>query len=409
MEKKDISSLKIAYFFFTYPSLHKTFVDREIFALRDMGVNIKIYSLHRPKVKLSPYQQAIKDEIVYISDFGYKARYAANIRYALRWPGKYFSTLSYLLTRPHPKYHSRDRTIRYFVRSVFLTSLLEKDPPDHIHAHFLNESVTAGLVAQRFLGIPYSATVHASDELFVTPRMVREKLSEAKFIATCTDYNRDYLEKISKGKFDQKLRVIYHGLDTNQFHRVQHPQEDVPIIVSVGQLKERKGFHYLVDACAMLHQHNCNFICRIVGEGPMRPILEEKIAQYGLADQVQLLGALPQDEVLEQYQQASIFTLPAVLAKDGDRDGIPNVILEAMAMQLPVVSTRHSAIPEAIEDGVNGVLIPPEDPAALAQALENLLSDPELRQRLGDRGRETVMQQFNPQKNAQMLINAFTT
>jgi colanic acid/amylovoran biosynthesis glycosyltransferase len=404
-----MSSLKLAYFFFTYPSLHKTFVDREIFALRDLGVNIKIYSLHHPKVKLSPYQQAIIDEIIYVSDLGSKPRYAANLRYALRWPIKYFSTLIYLLTRPHPKYHSRDRTIRYFVRSVFLTSLLEKDPPDHIHAHFLNESVTAGLVAQRFLGIPYSATVHASDELFVTPRMVREKLSEAKFIATCTDYNRDYLEKISKGVFDQKLKVIYHGLDTTHFHREQPPQAGTPIIISVGQLKERKGFHYLVDACAILKKHGANFVCRIVGEGPMRGVLEEKIAQYGLADQVQLLGALSQDEVLDQYQQASIFTLPAVVAKNGDRDGIPNVILEAMAMQLPVVSTRHSAIPEAITDGVNGVLISPEDPEALAAALENLIADPDLRQHLGDCGRETVMKRFNPLENAQLLINAFTT
>lgn len=179
------------------------------------------------------------------------------------------------------------------------------------------------------------------------------------------------------------------------------------VILSVGQLMERKGYIYLIRACQILKTRSCDFCCRIVGEGPLRKELEEEIHRLGLDDEIELVGALPQEEVIQQYEQANIFALPAVLAESGDRDGIPNVILEAMAMELPVVSTWHSGIPEVIEDGKNGLLVPPGDPSALADALAELLTHREAAQQMGCEGRRTVVDRFDPQKNIQVLVDAF--
>jgi glycosyltransferase involved in cell wall biosynthesis len=152
-----------------------------------------------------------------------------------------------------------------------------------------------------------------------------------------------------------------------------------------------------------------DFECHIVGEGPLRESLESQITQLSLEDIVKLCGALPHQEVIEKYQQASIFVLPAILGANGDRDGVPNVILEAMAMELPVVSTQHSGIPEAVQDCISGLLVPPADEIALAQALERLLNDSDLRNNFGRSGRKTVMAQFNVEQNVEQLLEEFRT
>ena len=237
--------------------------------------------------------------------------------------------------------------------------------------------------------------------------MVREKLAEAKFIATCTDYNRHYLADLGKDVFDHKLKLVYHGLDAGRYRRREVSAAPKPVILSVGQLRERKGYPYLIEACRILREQGFDFECRIVGEGPLYEELDNQIQDLGLENHVLLYGALPEEEVINQYEQATIFTLPAILGKDGDRDGIPNVILEAMAMEIPVVSTDHSGIPEVVEDHVNGLLVPPGDPDTLAQALSRLLRSPDLRKRMGQKGRQTVLAKFDPHKNARLLLDAF--
>jgi glycosyltransferase involved in cell wall biosynthesis len=203
------------------------------------------------------------------------------------------------------------------------------------------------------------------------------------------------------------LLCIYHGLELERYPNEQRANPGSPIILSVGQLQERKGLSYLVEACRILRDQGIQFECRIIGEGPLRPALEDQIRQFGLENFVHLLGALPHEEVIAQYQQATVFTLPAVLGKDGDRDGIPNVILEALSMELPVVSTLHSGIPEVVEEGVSGLLVPPENAGALASALERVICDPEMRNAFGKAGRQIVADRFNPEKNVRRLLEAF--
>ena len=424
-ENKQQFQLHVAYVIARYPTLTKTFVDREIHTLRKMGVDVQVFSIKSSDGPLSPSQRRMGEKITFLFPIRLRAGLAAHLHFLLRKPARYLSTLAYLLTRPHPTLRSHWTTLVHFSQGVYTARLIQNSPAEHIHAHFLNQSATIALVASRLLNLPYSVTVHASSELFASPSMVQAKLSGAKFIATCTDYNRAYLTKLDKNLPEDKIKVIYHGLDTGEFRRnspvdggkdavseTKEPlprgrQSGKPVILSVGQLRERKGFQYLIEACGILHQQGVDFECRIVGEGPMRSALEQKIQALNLGEKVYLCGAMSQEDVKMEYEQASIFALPAIMGSDGDRDGIPNVILEAMAMELPVVSTRHSGIPEVVEDGLNGLLVPPEDAAALADQLLRLITNSRLSERLGRQGRQTVQAKFDPETNAQALIEEF--
>jgi colanic acid/amylovoran biosynthesis glycosyltransferase len=407
IEKRGDMNLSVAYILVAYPSLTKTFVDREITTLRQMGVEIKVFSVYKNNTLLSPPQEDIAREITYLHPYRLKDLFSAYTYFLFHRPGRFFSTLAHLLTRPHPTFLSRRRTLAHFQQGVYTSYLLHHDPVQHIHAHFLNQSAIIAMIASRLLDVPYSVAVHASSELFARPMLVKEKLAEAKFIVTCTDYNRKYLNKMDPQFTKQKVRLVYHGLDASQFQRHQTPQSQKRLILSVGQLRERKGFQYLIEACRILRDRHQEFVCRIVGEGPLHEELQLLIEKWHLEQHVILCGALPEEEVIREYEKAYLFSLPAVLGKDGDRDGIPNVILEAMAMELPVVSTRHSGIPEVVKDGVNGLLVPPEDEVALAGAMQSLLDNPRLSKELGRRGRQVVLEKFDPQSNAQVLIDMF--
>lgn len=399
--------MKINYLLLTFPKLTTTFVDREILALRQMGVDVKVYALVPPAGQLSEYQKDLVEETTYLFPGRLFGLLTAHLYFAITRPGRYFSLLAYLLTRPHPTLLSHRRTLLHFFQGIYTAYRMRAAHGDHVHAHFLNQSATIALIVHRMLGIPYSVTVHASGEFFATPMMVREKLVEAKFIATCTHYNQEHLAKIGKEVFDQKILMVYHGLDMENFRRRMPKPSGKPVILSVGQLRERKGLIYLVQACAILRDRGLDFVCRIVGEGPEREPLQSEIARAGLDGCVQLTGALPQEKVLEEYERANIFALPVVLAESGDRDGIPNVILEAMAMELPVVSTTQLAVTEIVHNNQNGMLVPPKDPTALADALQRLITNPSFADQMGAAGRTTVKEKFNPYKNAQQLLNAF--
>jgi glycosyltransferase involved in cell wall biosynthesis len=385
-----------------------TFIDREITTLRRMGVQLRVLSIRQPWTKLSAQQEALRQGVIYLMPIKWLALLGSHVYFPLRKPRRFFGTLRYLLTRPHPSIKALGMTLLHFGEGVYAAYLLRKDPGEHLHAHFIDRAATVALVASRLLGIPYSVTAHASD-IYVNPVLLKEKLASAKFVSTCTAYNRSYLSQFGKDLFNHKLFCIYHGLELERYANGQRISSGRPVILSVGQLKERKGLSYLVEACRILRDRGIQFECRIVGDGPVRTSLEAQIQQLGLKEQVKLYGALTHEAVIDQYEQATVFTLPAVQGADGDRDGIPNVILEALAMELPVVSTQHSGVPEVVEDGVNGLLVPPEDAQALAGALEQLIRSPETRQQFGKVGRQIVAERFDPEKNTLRLLEAFAS
>ena len=399
-------NLKLVYIIGAYPNLTMTFIDREVRTLREQGVQIQILSIRRPWTPLSPEQKKLQEGVIYLLPVSWLAFFWANLRFAALRPRAYFGTFLYLISRPHSSLRARGMTVLHFFEGVYAAHHLRGGGWDHLHAHFIERAAVVALVASRLLGIPYSLTAHASD-IYVNPVLLKEKLAGAKFVATCTGYNREYLSQFGEGLFNHKLNCIYHGLELSRYQRLASPTPEKPVVLAVGQLKERKGFRYLIQACRLLANRGCLLECHIVGEGPLREELEEQIQQLSLQGTVTLYGSLPHQEVIEQYQQAAAFVLPAVIGGDGDRDGIPNVILEAMAMELPVVSTLHSGIPEVVQDGVNGLLVPPADEAALADAIAKLLNSPELRFRLGRSGRQMVTEKFDVERNVMRLLGEF--
>jgi colanic acid/amylovoran biosynthesis glycosyltransferase len=400
------NNFNLVYITGTYPLLTTTFIDREINMLRRWGVNLRIVSIRRPSSVLSKEQNDLQQNVIYLLPVSWVSFLWGHTRLAFLRMAIYFRTLIYLLSRPHPDVKSRLLTFLHFNEGVYAAHLLRDVPIDQIHAHFVDRAATVALVVSRLLDVPYSLTAHASD-IYVNPLLLGEKLSGAKFAVTCTGQNKEYLSNLGENKFDHKLRCIYHGLDVGIYERKPIPSPGKQIILSVGQLKERKGFSFLLRASRILIDQGYIFECHIIGEGPLREKLEAEIRQLSLQDTVILCGGLPHQEVIKEYQQASIFALPAILAADGDRDGVPNVILEAMAMELPVVSTQHSGIPEVVEEGVNGLLVPPCDENALASALALLLDNPDYRERLGKGGRRTVIEKFDLERNTRQLFEEF--
>ncbi len=405
--KSSTRNFKLTYLIGTYPLLTTTFIDREIRLLRQRGVPVQVVSIRRPKRPLSPEQETLAKDVLYLLPVS-----PVKLVAAFLWAGvlRSFTTwriLFYLLTRPHPDFKARLKTILHVGTGVYAAFLLRRQPGHHLHAHFVDRAATAAIVMSRLLNRPYSVTAHAND-IYVDPVLLPEKMAEAKFVATCTRYNETHLASLNGNGVGKKLHCIYHGLDIDQY---QPPEQrrafKPPLLLAVGQLKEKKGFAHLLRACRLLKDQGYDFQCRIVGEGPDRQALTRQIQQLGLGETVELCGALPHQDVINKYKEADIFVLPCVTGQDGDRDGIPNVILEAMAMELPVVSTRHSGIPEVVADGVNGLLVPPADDTALAQALAKLLEDGNGRRQLGQRGRQTVIESFSVEKNVERLLTQF--
>lgn len=401
-----MNGLRLAYIIGTYPLLTTTFIDREISAMRQGGARLHVVSIRRPSGQLSDRQKVLQQGVTYLLPVSLPSFMGGHLRFALLRPAIYFGTLLYLLTRSHPSLKSRFMTLLHFAEAVYVAHVLRHDPCDHIHAHFMDRAATLALVSSRLLNVPYSVSAHARD-IYVDPVLLSEKLWGAKFVATCTAYNRAYLSRFVRDDRDDRLKCIHHGLDVNNYQPGSGAPQGKPVLMAVGQLKEKKGFVYLLQACRMLKDRGYDFECRIVGEGPLRETLEAQIRQLALQDAVILCGALPHQEVIDNYRRSIIFVLPCVLGADGDRDGIPNVILEAMAMQLPVVSTRHSGIPEAVENGVSGLLVPPADAPALAEALAKLLDDPDSRQRFGQQGRQMIVECFDAEQNVKRLLAEF--
>jgi glycosyltransferase involved in cell wall biosynthesis len=401
---------RLAYVIGTYPVPTTTFIDREIEALRRLGADVKVISIRRPAGPgLSQRQRLLRADVHHVLPARAVDVLRSHVGFLVSRPGAYVRALFYLLSRPHPSFRTRARTVLHFGVGVHVARLIrDLYPIDHLHAHFVDRAALVALVAGRLLERSFSATAHAND-IYVDPVLLPEKIASAKFIATCTRHNGSHLRSAVNGGSEGRVRCIYHGVDLSEYAPGPYAQRDRPLILSVGQLKHKKGFHHLLDACRILVERGLAFDCQIVGEGPLRGELTARIAELDLRSRVRLLGGLPHEAVVEKYRETAVFVLPCVTGPDGDRDGIPNVILEAMAMGLPVVSTRHSGIPEAVEDGRTGLLVPPGDPPAIATAIAQLLEDGSLRERLGSRGRVRVTEVFDIDVNARALLAEVVT
>jgi glycosyltransferase involved in cell wall biosynthesis len=280
----------------------------------------------------------------------------------------------------------------------------------HFHAHWATEAATVAVIFSWLTRIPFSFTAHAYD-IYRSPQFFDLKLREAAFAVTVSKYNRQYIAEHFGPDHIDKIHVIYPLIDLAQFPL--RPKDPTGlgdpsglarlIIITVGRLTEYKGLIHLVEACRILQERGLAFECQIVGQGEDQPLLEEAVARYGLQAEVKLLGPLPHDAIPPLLEQATLFALPCVIAPDGDRDGMPLVLIEAMARGLPVVSSNLIGLPELVRDGA-GVLVPPGDPAALADAIQRIGQlSPEAREAMGRAGRR-IVEDFDATQGAARLL-----
>jgi glycosyltransferase involved in cell wall biosynthesis len=265
----------------------------------------------------------------------------------------------------------------------------------HIHATFASDAATVARLASQLAGIPYSFAARAKDIFHKSVREedLRQKLRDAAGVITISDFHVDYLRR-TFGTLADRVQRIYNGLDLHEYP-YSAPYARPPAIVAVGRLVEKKGFGDLVQACRLLADGGRRFRCRIIGAGTLMTELRAQIDHLGLAEQVELSGPLPQCQVMRHIQAAAVLAAPCIVGADGDRDGLPNVIQEALALGTPVVSTDVAGIPEVVRNGETGLIVPQRDPYALAEAIDRLLTDADLRVFLAGQARKLIEAEFD--------------
>lgn len=427
---------QIAYILKGYPRTSETFITNEIRLLEKMGVKLSIFSVKKLEgQKNHAMVKEINVPVTYLpqADPLSETRFskwlienvpkfsASHLQLLKRRPLPYLKVLAECLLmsiRYRTKLWEMPREvfIKEFLQAGFIANaVLEAGRIQHLHAHFCHGSTTIAMFVSGLSGIPFSFTAHAKDIYLkeLNPgKLLQTKMRRAEFLVTCTGANEEHLQKIAPA--GTKIRKIYHGLDTQLFADPKRAEaeaglEKTPTILSVGRLVEKKGFDYLIKACAILKDKGHQFQCRIVGGGDdgFTQILTNLIKELNLQNEVVLHGAVTQEELRDIYRQATLFALPCLVVNNGDRDGIPNVLVEAMSMRLPAVSTDISGIPELIDHEVNGLLVPEKDAAAMAGAIERLLTNPELRTELGNAGRARVCKDFDSQNTTLELKDLF--
>jgi glycosyltransferase involved in cell wall biosynthesis len=304
---------------------------------------------------------------------------------------------------------AREERARHVYQALLVAMQARANGLSHLHAHFASSATTVARLAARFAGLTYTFTCHAKDIFHQSVRAedLRRKLSDAAAAVTVSDYNVDYMRRMC-GPAADRLRRIYNGLDLRDFP-YHEPAERPARVLAVGRLVEKKGFADLLEACAILARLGREFDCWIVGSGELEADLKQRIERLALGERVALLGARPRREIVRLVHEAAVLAVPCVVGQDGNRDGLPTVLLEAMALGTPCVSTDVTGIPEVLRDGETGLMVPQHDPAALAAAIERLLSDPALRVALATRARRQVEQYFDIHRNTVTLREMFRT
>ena len=390
IERNHDAPLRVGYVLKRFPRLTETFILNEMLELERQGAIVEVFSLREPRDEpRHPDLGKLKARVHYLTSSLPDDPCEGNAFEAL-WRGK-----------PVEKARKLRR------QGARIAEIATASGLDHLHAHFASDAATVALMAGAFAGASVSFTAHARDiyHTYVSPEIDtavrRAKLAMASFVVTVSDYNVRYLEALSEGR--GRVLRIYNGIDTGVFEPDQGRVRERDLILSVGRLVEKKGLDDLVAACAKLADRGVAFRCLIVGEGPLREELEAQIDALAMGDHVHLLGALAQDEVRALMQRARVMVLPCVVSASGDRDGLPTVLLESLAVGLPAVSTTVSGVPEIIEDGVTGLLVEPSDRNGLAKAVGRLLEDDRLVATLSRAGRHKALEQFDLSNNVRSL------
>ncbi len=402
---------KVAYLTSWFPVLTETFILYEMLATEQQGVNVQLYPLRRQRASVVHPEARSWTARARFQPLLSLPVLSANLAFLLRRPRNYLGTLFTLLRATLGSSRYFFGALVMFPKAVCFAKSMQANGVTHVHAHFASHPAAAAFVIHRLTGIPYSFTAHGSD-LHRDRHMLREKVAEAATVVTISDYNKQVIIDHCGRRFADKVLVIHCGVDTDKFRppsrgRRLKQRTDPLTIVCTGKLHEVKGQSFLIDACRLLRRRGIRVNCHFVGAGPDRDALIDQAAKAGLANRMHFHGWCRREEVIGLLQRADVAVAPSVATRDGRREGIPVALMEAMASGLPVVASRLSGIPELVEDRQSGLLVPPGDTEALADALEELHSDPALSSRLARAAREKVANEFNLLSNAATLARFF--
>lgn len=423
---------EISYIMKEFPRLSETFISNEIYQLEKAGTRLRVFSVKKPGIqKHHETIDKLKSPIIYLPQVG-----SLSATPFLKWlwvhlpkfmrdhfrllrlrPRVYLQTLREAVNmsfRYRSSFYDRPKKvfIKEFLQAGYIARhVIEAGNIRHLHAHFCHGSTTIAMFVSQLSGVPFSFTAHAKDIYLkkLNPgNLLQTKIEKAEFVVTCTEANRIYLKSLCPEA--KSVYRVYHGLDTSFFtpDEDKTPSQPAQLILSVGRFVEKKGFVHLIKACAILRERGHLFQCRIIGEADEQtPLIKQLIAEFQLEKIVSLEDGVTHEALKRIYGECTVFVLPCQIVENGDRDGIPNVLVEAMSMKRAVVSTLISGIPELVEHRRNGLLVPQKDPAELAQALEELLNDPVLRTKLGDAARRRVCIHFDSTKTTLALKSLF--
>ncbi|MCB1742247.1 MAG: glycosyltransferase family 4 protein [Gammaproteobacteria bacterium] len=409
--------LRVGYVLKRFPRLSETFILNEMLALERLGARVEVFSLQRPPQEPThELLDALRAPVLYLpgreSLDGLMVRERGGDQELRKRP------LAEMLQGAEPNGglldtlfagKSEQDRLHLCQQAMALALLATTRGISHLHAHFASNATSVAMLASRLSDIGFSFTAHARDiyHCYVdarTDRAVRKlKLDAADFVVTVNDYNAAHLSTIAGA--DARIHRIYNGIDLQRLTmRAEPPDSEPQRIMGIGRLVPKKGFDTLLEACAGLRDQGFRFVCEIVGDGPEREALQARIEALRLAEQVRLHGALPQERTLALLARADVLALPARITDSGDRDALPTVLLEALALGVPVVSTDVCGIPEIVDHERCGLLVSQDDPRALAAALQRILTTPELAGELARAGRARACSEFDLQRNAADLL-----
>jgi glycosyltransferase involved in cell wall biosynthesis len=409
----------VIYLIRSWPRLSQTFIVNEVLALEARGVEVIVFSLvHSGEEMVQPQVWDVRARVRYLDDrTGAVRSVVDHLNVFLSTPGGYLRTLGFAVGHPELSAgYATCSTLQCFRAAVQIaatTAPLRRAgrAPVHVHAHFAHDPALVALLVRRLTGLPYSFTAHARDLVQIPVASLAARASEATTLVTCCGANAEYVAAAlppDETTARAPVRVIHHGVDLEHFQPPpERPATATPMLVSVGRLVEKKAFGDLLQAMGRLKASGHAFTCALYGDGPLRDTLVALRDALDLTAEVQFRGEQDREQIVAALRAADVFVLTPVVTEDGDRDGIPNVLVEAMACGLPVVTTSAGGITELVDDGANGYVTEPADVTAVTARLSRLLQEPQLRRDLGAAARRTVESDYDLHAAARELEQIF--
>ncbi|WP_163340280.1 glycosyltransferase family 4 protein [Desulfopila sp. IMCC35008] len=402
----------IGYILKGYPRISETFISNEILLLEELGFSIRLFSMRHPRETFCHDSvKQIRAAVDYLPTellLEFHRLLLPNLFLAAKNPPRYRKAMA--LAGERFRRNRKLATLKHLLQAGYMTNRFLLNEPDigHLHGHFAHSPTSVTMFASMLSGLPFSFTAHAKDIYTSNPAQLKEKIEKAGFVVTCTRHNSEFLEQLA-GSHSTPIHCVYHGIDLQLFNQqVRSTRSQPPYkLLTIARMTEKKGLPDLYRALSLLKKRGLEFKHTLIGDGDDREKILALIEELDLQNECICLGTRTHTEVLDQFRQTDLFVLACRIAKSGDRDGIPNVLVESLAMGVPALSTNVSAIPEILKHGETGYTIEPDNPELMAESIEKILLDNDLRNRISEQGRDWVHNQFDNRRWVRNLADIF--